>query len=123
MEETRKILIIDKSLERKTRIQALKSLGFAVYPALKIAEAGNRCKPGSYDLIVVNAGDEQDAALELCDTIRQRAPKQLLLLMVAPGSAAPNRDYVMSNKAEELASRAESLLRRRSVTADSGVAA
>ncbi len=123
MNQNRKILIIDKSSDRKKRIQALKGLGFAVYPALKIAEARNRCKPGSYDLIVVNASDDMENAVQLCDQIRERAPKQLLLMMVDPGAGTPSRDYVVSSNVEELANTVDSLLKRRSLTTDTPVAA
>ena|SRR5206468_4748897 len=123
MEQTRKILIIDKSPERKKRIQALKNRGFAVFPALNIAEARNRCKPGSYDLIVVNSGEEQDAAAELCNSILQRAPKQLLLLMVNPEDPIPARDYALTNKEDELVRRVEGMLGRRSATSDVALAA
>jgi DNA-binding response OmpR family regulator len=123
MEQTCKILIIDKSPERKNRIQALKSHGFAVYPALKIEEARNRCKPGCYDLIVVNSGEEQDVAAQLCNDILQRAPKQLLLLMVNPGDPIPARDYAVSNNEDELVQRVESLLGRRSTTSGAALAA
>ncbi len=123
MDQTRKILIIDKSPERKKRIQALKDRGFRVYPALKIAEARNRCKPGSYDLIVVNSNGEQDAALELCDEILQRAPKQQLLLIVTSENQLPERGYAVSGSVEELVTRVETLLGRRSTTGEIQAAA
>jgi DNA-binding response OmpR family regulator len=123
MEQTRKILIIDKSAERKKRIQALKSRGFAVYPALNISEARNRCKPGAYDLIVVNSGDEHATAVELCDEILQRAPKQLMLLMTDQDTPVEGRDYTVSNNEDELVKRVESMLNRRSITNDVAVAA
>ena len=122
MEDRRKILLIDKSADRKDRIRMLKDRGFGVYPALKIAEARNRCKPGSYDLIVVDSGDDQNAALALCDEVRNRSPKQHLLLMVAQDSS-PARDYLVSRDPAMLAEKIEALLGRRTASPDLGLAA
>lgn len=122
MEDRRKILLIDKSADRKDRIRMLKDRGFGVYPALKIAEARNRCRPGSYDLIVVDSGDDQNAALELCDSLRNRSPKQHLLLMTAQDSS-PARDYVVSRDPVVLVEKIETLLGRRTASPDLGLAA
>lgn len=110
MDEKRKILIIDDSRDRKTRIAALKERGYMVYPARKLAEARNRCKPGSYHLIVVNAGEDQDAAVELCDAILRLAPKQPVMMMVGPEATPPSRDYLVPLDTNELAARVDSLL-------------
>lgn len=123
MEQNRKILMIDKSPERKTRIRALKGRGFAVYPALNIAEARNRCKPGSYDLIVVNSSEQPESALELCTEIRERAPKQLVILMADPETPVPALDYIVSGNEAALVERVESLLRGRSGNGEAAIAA
>ena len=113
MEDKRKVLIVDNSIDRKHRIRALKEKGFVVYPALRIAEARTRCKPGSYDMIVVDSGEDQSVAIELCDSLRERSPKQNLLLMVAKGSPFPARDYVVSREPAELVEKVEDILKRR----------
>lgn len=113
MDQKRKILVIDNAPDRKTRIALLKERGYAVYPARNIGDAKNRCKPGAYDLIVINADDNRDAAIDLFDSIRRQAPKQLLLLMSVPGTEQPQRDSVVSSEPRDLADEVESLLKRR----------
>ncbi len=82
-----KVLIVDKSIDRKKRIAALKGRGFSVFPALKLDEARSRCRPGAYDLIIVNAQDEPEMAAAFCDELRWRTPAQAVLLVVSNGSA------------------------------------
>jgi len=123
MEGRRKILLIDNSADRKDRIRTLKDKGFGVYPALKIAEARTRCKPGSYDMIVVDSGEDQNVALELCDSLRTRSPKQLLLLMAAKENPSPVRDYVVSRDPVTLAEKVEVLLGHRTESAEFGLVA
>jgi len=113
MEDKRKVLLVDNSSDRKDRIRALKEKGFVVYPALRIAEARTRFRPGSYDLIVIDSGEDQSGAIELCDSVREKSPKQNLLLMVAKGSPVPARDYVVSREPRELAQKVEDILKRR----------
>jgi DNA-binding response OmpR family regulator len=110
MEATRKVLIVDKSIDRKKRIAALKGRGFSVFPALQLAEARSRCRPGAYDLIIVNAQDEPEAAAAFCDELRGRAPAQPVLLAVADGTASPDVTYAVADDPEVLAQRAAELL-------------
>jgi DNA-binding response OmpR family regulator len=110
MESTRKVLIVDKSIDRKKRIAAVKNRGFAVFPALRLAEARSRCRPGAYDLVLVNAQDEVENAIAFCDSLCDRTPAQPVLLVVSGDSEIPARDYAVAEDAEALASRVESLL-------------
>lgn len=110
MEAIRKVLIVDKSIDRKKRIAALKGRGLSVFPALQLLEARSRCRPGAYDLIIVNAQDELDAAAEFCDQLCGRAPAQAVLLAVADGVKGPDRIYVVADDPEVLAQRAAALL-------------
>jgi DNA-binding response OmpR family regulator len=121
----RKILLVDDEPERrKQRIAILKERGFAVYPALAIEQAHTRCRPGAYNLIIVNANNRnKDMALELCDQIRRNDPKQLLLLMMAPDVRFPHRDYLVSHAPKELLERVESLFHQDASTDPEAVAA
>jgi DNA-binding NtrC family response regulator len=123
MDEKGKVLIIDNAPDRKRRITALKNHGYRVYPALRIAEARNRCKPGSYDVIVVNSAEDQAAAIELYDAILRLAPKQNVLLMMAPGAPPPDRDYLVSTDPEELAAKVESLIGGNPMDSEAALAA
>jgi DNA-binding response OmpR family regulator len=118
MDSLRKVLIVDKTADRKTRIAAIKGRGFAVYPALNLQEARSRCRPGAYDLVVVNSTLEPEASMAFCDQLRERKPPQAVLLTVGEGAGAPDRDYVVADNATELADRVESLLRKPSEDAD-----
>lgn len=83
-----KILMVDKDPKnRKDRINILRAHGFTAYPALDMQQAKTRCKPGTYDLIIVNPREENEAATELCNAIRQQSPQQLLLVMTAGDQA------------------------------------
>lgn len=110
MEPSRKILIIDKSIDRKKKIAALKSRGFSVFPALRLAEARSRCRPGAYDLIIVNAQDEMEAALAFCDSLDERTPAQPVLLMVSGGANLRERDYLVTDDSQALINRVEGIL-------------
>lgn len=105
-----KVLIVDKSIDRKKRIAALKERGFAVFPALKLQEARSRCRPGAYDLIIVNAQDEAEMAASFCDELRSRTPAQAVLLAVSKGSANDGQDYLVQDDPGVLAERAAALL-------------
>jgi DNA-binding response OmpR family regulator len=80
MNSQARILLIDKAIDRKERIQALKSRGYAVFPALNREEAHSRCLRGGYDLIVVHADGDQEQAAQFCDDIRSQCPQQRLIL-------------------------------------------
>jgi DNA-binding response OmpR family regulator len=114
MNTPRKILLIDKTADRKERIAALKARGYAVFPALKLDEARTRCLSGGYDLIVVNPGDEQEKALQFCDELRNQCPKQLLLMC---GGAGDDRDYKVATDEASLLERVDRVLQR---TSDAG---
>ena len=109
-----KVLLIDREPERrKVRISALKNNGYRVFPALDLQQARQRCKPGTYDLIVVNAGEHPEMALEFCESIRKDDPKQAVLLMVGAIVRLPPRDYMVSDIKERLLERIESIFERR----------
>jgi hypothetical protein len=110
MEATHKVLIIDKSIDRKNRIGALKERGFAVFPALRLAEARSRCRPGAYDLVIVNAQDELEMAIAFCDSLRARTPAQPVLLLVSGAAQLPERDYVVAEDPKRLAEAVERML-------------
>lgn len=110
MDKQSKVLLIDNSPDRKKRISLLKSNGFAVYPALNLEEARSRCKPGAYDLIVVNVGDQRDMAVEFCDALSQRSPKQHVLMAGNSDFSGTNREYVASDDPEQLLERVKKLL-------------
>lgn len=118
METSRKVLIVDKSIDRKKRIAAIKGRGFAVFPALQLAEARSRCRPGAYDLIVVHGVDEPEGALAFCDQLRGRTPAQPVLLISANRTQRPERDYVVEDDPKALADRVESLLGRNEARTD-----
>ncbi len=80
MNSQARILLIDKALDRKERINALKSRGYAVFPALNMEEARSRCMRGGYDVIVVNGNGDHEQASHFCDDIRSQCPKQRLIL-------------------------------------------
>lgn len=105
-----KVLIVDKSIDRKKRIAALKDRGLSVFPALQLAEARSRCKPGAYDLIIVNAQDEPEAAVSFCEELSRKTPAQAVLLAVSDGSGPSGREYVVPDNPEALAKHAASML-------------
>jgi len=107
-----KVLIVDKTIDRKKRIAALKQRGLSVFPALQLAEARSRCKPATYDLIIVNAQDEPEMALAFCDELSARTPAQAVLLALSNGSGNADRPYVVQDEPEILAERAATVLGR-----------
>jgi DNA-binding response OmpR family regulator len=114
-----RILLVDRDSDRKERIALLKKNGFTVYPALDIEQARERCKPGRYDLIIVNAGDDPHMALALCDHIANQDPRQLLLLMAAPDLHSSRGEQVVSSKPEALLERVRALFAARHLEARS----
>ena len=109
-----KVLLIDRDPElRKERISLLKKNGYRVFPALDLQQAKGRCRPGAYDLIVVNAGEHPELALEFCDSIRSNDSKQAVLLMVGAIVRLPPRDYMVSDRRERLLERIETMFERR----------
>jgi DNA-binding response OmpR family regulator len=118
MDSLAKILIVDKADDRKSRIAAIKDRGFAVYPALNLQEARSRCRPGAYDLVVVNGTQEPEACIAFCDQLRERKPPQAVLLTVADNAGGPHGDYVVGSNPAELADKVEALLRKPSAESD-----
>jgi len=113
-----KVLLIDRDPElRKERILALKKNGYRVFPALDLQQAKQRCKPGTYDAIVVNAGEQPEMALEFCEWIKSNDPKQAVLLMVGAIVQLPRRDYMVSDIPERLLARIESMFERADIVA------
>jgi len=109
-----RVLLVDHAVEpkdrnRKERISLLKANGLTVYPAFDLQQARERCKPGRYDLIIVNAGSNPGLALAMCDEIVRQDSKQLLLLMVTPEMKVPRRSYLVSDNSEILLGRVKAL--------------
>jgi len=96
----RKAMVVDEEKDRyvrKDRNEMLKQAGYKVYPVLRMPDARGRCRPGAFDLIVVNAGENANAALELCDHVRNCDANQKVLLVASESAGLPERDYIVSN--------------------------
>jgi DNA-binding response OmpR family regulator len=115
MNSQARILLIDQAHDRKQRIQALKSRGYAVFPALNMEEARSRCLRGGYDLIVVNANAENEQAGQFCDDIRRQCPKQRLILC---STGQPTRDYAIAPDVPSVVDAVEAALNRNGKSAD-----
>ena len=103
----RKALLVgaDKDRNRrKERKVLLQNLGFKVFPALDVTYVRSRCRPGAFDAIVVNAGENVQSALELCDAVKACDQNQQLFLVSSNKEGIPARDYLVSNW-DELQSR------------------
>src|ERR1700678_1412406 len=120
MNSQSRILLIDNAVDRKERINALKALGYAVFPALRMEEARSRCMRGGYDLIVVNSGDKPEQALEFCDDIRKNCPKQLLLLSSSNGAG---REYAIASDLQSLVQAVDRIFQANTNPADFASAA
>jgi DNA-binding response OmpR family regulator len=113
-----KVLLIDRDPDlRKERISILKKNGYRVFPALDLPQAKQRCKPGAYDLIVVNSGEQPETALEFCDWIRGNDPKQTILLMVGAIVQIPHREYMVPDIPERLLERIDAMFERANTVA------
>jgi DNA-binding response OmpR family regulator len=112
MESSKKILIIDRAIDRKKKISALKQAGYSVFPALKLQEARSRCRAGAYDLVVVNAGDELEQAVDFCDELTARSPSQAVLLIVPADGRPLERNYVVQDDLGLIESKVGALLAR-----------
>ena len=103
-----KILMVDNDPKsRKDRINILRAHGFTAYPALDLQQAKTRCKPGSYDLIIVNPREENEAAAEFCTNIRQQSPQQMLLVMT--GADQGEAEGTVSNDPQKLLERVQAM--------------
>jgi DNA-binding response OmpR family regulator len=116
---SQRILLIDNANDRKDRINALKQRGYSVFPALRMKEARSRCMRGGYDLIVVNAGDEEQQAIEYCDNIRKQCPRQQVLLCTQEHT----RDYAVAPDVDSLVKAVDSTLHVDQPSADLASAA
>lgn len=105
----RKILLVDREPDRQARISVLKQHGFSVYPALAMEQASTRCRPGAYDLIILNADPDYDMALQLYKQIHERDPQQHVLVMSSREPYISRGNHV-SSMPERLLERVESLL-------------
>ncbi len=118
-----KILMVDNDPKgRKDRINILRAHGFAAYPALNLQQAMSRCRPGAYDLIVVNPHEGKEQALEFCEAIRKQNPQQLLLLMTSVSVESSDRDTVSDNP-QALLERVQEMFPKQAAAAEAPVAA
>ena len=94
---TRKALMVDEDKDRyrrKERNDMLKQAGYKVYPVLRMQDACTRCKPGAFDVIVVNGTLNPGAAMELSEQIKANDPKQMIILV---SNENHDKDYVVGN--------------------------
>ena len=92
----RKAMVVDDDKDRyrrKERVTSIQNAGFKAYPVLRLQDVRSRCRPGSFDLVVVNATQNVDLAVELCDEIKRNDPNQQIFLVTA--GAAADRDYIL----------------------------
>ena len=96
---SRKALVVDTDKDRyrrKERINQIQNAGFKAYPVLRLQDACVRCKPGSFDLVAVNATENGAQAVEICDQIKKNNPN-LQVFLVSSGPDTPSRDYIVSD--------------------------
>lgn len=94
---TRKALMVDEDKDRyrrKERNDMLKQAGFKVYPVLRMQDVSARCKPGAFDLIVVNGTINPEAAAQISEQIKANDPKQRVMLV---SNQNHHRDYVVAD--------------------------
>jgi PleD family two-component response regulator len=98
--DVRKALLIDEDHDRyrrKERTTMLQNAGYKVFPVLRFEHAETRCKPGAFDLVVANAGENSTRALEFCEEMRRCNPKQKMFLVSNSNAAIGGQDYAVSN--------------------------
>jgi len=105
-----RVLLVDNAPDRKKRISLLTKNGLVVRPALNLQQARERCKPGRYDLVIVNGGRRPDLAVTVCDDIITNDHEQILLLMVTRDIRVSPRSYLVASKPEILLDRVKTLL-------------
>ena len=96
----RKALMVDEDKDRyrrKERTDSLKQAGFKVYPVLRMQDVPARCKPGAFDVIVINGLQNPGPALELGEQIKTSDPRQKLFLVSSQSYEGENRDYIVSS--------------------------
>jgi DNA-binding response OmpR family regulator len=119
-----KILMVDNDPKgRKARINILKAHGFSAYPALDLKQARTRCKPGAFDLIVVNPRQEKELALEFCDAIKKQDPDQLLLLMTTSDVETVEGASMVSDDPQKLLERVQAMFTKQAHGAEIPAAA
>ena len=95
-----RVLLVDNSDHRKEKIALLKGSGITVFPSRSLQQARQRCAPGKYDLIIVNADADPGLAVAVCDDILSQNREQRLLLLVALHSRVADRPYAVMDTAE-----------------------
>lgn len=108
--ENVRILLVDNAPDRKERIGVLTASGLRVFPALSLQQARERCAPGKYDLIAVNSAGDAEAAMELCDQILAKDPRQRVLLMTPSKTGISGRDYAISDEPHALLAKVKMML-------------
>ena len=96
----RKAMMVDDDKDRyrrKERNESLKQAGYKVFPVLRMQDVCARCKPGAFDLIVVNGTQNPMGALELCDQIKVNDPDQKLFMVADASQVNASREYIVSN--------------------------
>jgi CheY-like chemotaxis protein len=85
-----RILLVDGNISlRKLRAEILTREGYRVYPATNWENAIPRCRPGAFDLVLINAKDDETSALEFCTEVRRLNPKQLIIMLTQPYAFIP----------------------------------
>jgi DNA-binding NtrC family response regulator len=99
----RRALMVDDDRDRyrrKERTDALKQAGYKVYPVLRLQDVCTRCKPGAFDVIVVNGTQNPALALEVSDQIKSNDPNQRIILFSSQDLGS--RDFIVSDWQEVL---------------------
>jgi PleD family two-component response regulator len=85
-----RILLVDgNNFQRKLRAEILTREGYRVYPATHPEEAISRCRPGAFDLLLINGKEDENAALQFCNEVRRQNPKQLIIMLTQPFAFVP----------------------------------
>lgn len=80
----RLLLVGRDPLLRKIRADVLKRCGYAVFPATDYEDALSRCKPNSYDAVLVSGEDNEQEALDFCEEVRTLNPNQIVIVIARP---------------------------------------
>jgi CheY-like chemotaxis protein len=83
--ERRKVLLIDQNpFKQNLRATMLRNREVEVHTAESIAHAESLWRTGSYDLVLLAAGEESEESRLLPTQIRQTSPQQRIALLVGP---------------------------------------
>ena len=99
------LLVDDDVFHRKLRSEILTRSGYDVYPATDYEDALFRCKPGTYDLVLVSGQRDEKAALEFCQKVRSLNPEQIVIVLAKPFAYIPDEacpDDVVTDGPREL---------------------